>query len=114
MPATKWNQDINAGQDWMAAVNLLTADGTANRDITGHTLESKVKRHYKSVAPITTVTVMVVDASAGSIRLMLNNTKTSLLKNGKYVYDVELTNTGTGAKERVIEGVFTVRPEVTV
>jgi len=35
------------------------------------------------------------------------------LKNGKYVYDVELTNTGTGAKERVIEGVFTVRPEVT-
>ena len=114
MPATKWNQDINAGQDWMAAVNLLTADGSVNRDITGHTLESKVKRHHKSVAPTTTVTVNIVDAATGSIRLMLNNTKTSLLKNGKYVYDVELTNTGTGAKERVIEGVFTVRPEVTV
>lgn len=114
MPATKWNLDINAGQDWMAAINLLTPDGTVNRNITGHTLESKVRRHHKSVAPIATVTVVVVDAATGSLTLSLSNVQTSLMKNGKYVYDVEMTNTGTGVKERVIEGVFTVRAEVTV
>ena len=113
MAATKWNLDLNAGQDWMAAINLLVPDGTANRDITGHTLESKVRRHHKSVAPIATVTVVVVDAATGSLTLSLSNTQTSLMKNGKYVYDVELTTTSTGVKERVIEGVFTVRAEVT-
>ena len=114
MASTKWNLDLNAGQDWLAAIDLLIADGATNRDITGHTLESKVQRHHKSVAPITTVTVVVVDATQGSLTLSLSNTQTSLLKNGKYVYDVELTNTETGAKERVIEGVITIRAEVTV
>jgi len=113
MPATKWNQDINAGQDWMANINLLIADGTANRDITGQTLSSEVRRHFKSVSPKTSVNIMVNDASQGLITLSLTNAQTSLLKNGKYVYDVELTTTATGAKERVIEGVFTVKPEVT-
>jgi len=113
MPATKWNQDINAGQDWMANINLLIADGTANRDITGQTLSSEVRRHFKSVSPKTSVNIMVNDASQGLITLSLTNAQTSLLKNAKYVYDVELTTTATGAKERVIEGVFTVKPEVT-
>lgn len=113
MPATKWNQDINAGQDWMAQIHLLTADGSVNRDITGQTLSSEVRRHFKSVSPKTTVNIMINDATTGLVTLSLNNTQTSLLKNGKYVYDVELTTTATGAKERVIEGIFTVKPEAT-
>jgi len=113
MPATVWNQNVNAGQDWMAQIHLLIADGTANRDITGQTLSSDVKRHFKSASAKTSVNIMVNDASQGLITLSLTNAQTSLLKNGKYLYDVELTTTATGAKERVIEGVFTVKPEVT-
>jgi len=30
------------------------------------------------------------------------------------LYDVELTNSTTGAVDRVIEGIFNVRPEVTI
>ena len=74
---------------------------------------SDVKRHFKSASAKTSVNIMVNDASQGLITLSLTNAQTSLLKNGKYVYDVELTTTATGAKERVIEGVFTVKPEVT-
>jgi hypothetical protein len=113
MPATKWNQNINAGQDWMSQLNLLTADGSANRDITGQTLASEVRRHFKSASAKTTINIVINDASQGLITMSLNNTQTSLLKSGKYVYDVELTTTATGAKERVIEGVFTVKPEAT-
>ncbi len=113
MPATKWNQNINAGQDWMSQLNLLTADGSANRDITGQTLASDVRRHFKSASAKTTINIVINDASQGLITMSLNNTQTSLLKDGKYVYDVELTTTATGAKERVIEGVFTVKPEAT-
>ncbi len=113
MPATKWNQDINAGQDWMSQLNLLTADGSANRDITGQTLASEVRRHFKSASAKTAINIVINDASQGLITMSLNNTQTSLLKSGKYVYDVELTTTASGAKERVIEGVFTVKPEAT-
>jgi hypothetical protein len=56
---------------------------------------------------------MINDAATGLVTLSLTNVQTSLLKNGKYVYDVELTTTATGAKERVIEGIFTVKPEAT-
>jgi len=113
MPATKWNQNINAGQDWMSQLNLLTADGSANRDITGQTLASEVRRHFKSASAKTAINIVINDAAQGLITMSLNNTQTSLLRNGKYVYDVELTTTATGAKERVIEGVFTVKPEAT-
>jgi len=113
MPATVWNQNVNAGQDWEANLNLLQADGTTNRDITGHTLSSELRRHFKSVSPKASVNIVINDAATGLITLSLTNAQTSLLKNGKYVYDVELTTTATGVKERVIEGVFTVKPEVT-
>ena len=113
MAATKWNQDINAGQDWMANINLLSADGTTNRDITNHTLASDVRRHSKSVSAITNVNIMILDSATGNITLMLNNTQTSLMKNGKYVYDIELTApntltvkeaTGTFIADEVITG----------
>lgn len=91
MTAVKWNQDLNAGQDWMADINLLNTDGST-RNVINHTFESKIKRHYKSVAVKDSVTIMVVDADTGNIRLMLSNEKTSLLKTGKWLYDVEMTN----------------------
>ena len=95
MPATKWNQDLNAGQDWMANLNLLQPDGVTNRDITNHTLESKVKRHIKSVAAKLSLRIRVVEAATGNITMMLSAAETTLLKSGKYVYDVEVTAPNT-------------------
>ena len=112
MASVKWNLDVNAGQDWMADINLLDTSG-ANRNVTGHTFASKIKRHYKSVNVKESVTASVQNAAGGNIRLSLSNTQTTNLKDGIYLYDVEMTNTSTGAKERVIEGKITVRPEVT-
>ena len=91
MAAVKWNQDLNAGQDWMADINLLNEDGSS-RNVINHTFESKIKRHYKSVAVKSSVTIQVVNAGTGNIRLRLSNEQTSLLKTGKWLYDVEMTN----------------------
>ena len=113
MAATKWNIDINAGEDWKAIINLMMPDGVATRNVAGHTLESQLKRHTKSAAAKTSLVLTVLDEATGNIQLELTPTQTSLLKSGKYVYDVELTETATGKIERVIEGVFTIRPEVT-
>ena len=91
MATVKWNQDLNAGQTWMANINLLNIDGTV-RNITDHTLESKIKRHYTSASVKDTVSLMIMNHLTGNIRLMLSAEQTALLKSGKYIYDVELTD----------------------
>ena len=40
MAATKWNQDLNAGENCWADFNLKSGDGSTNRNITDHTLAS--------------------------------------------------------------------------
>ena len=40
-------------------------------------------------------------------------TQTAALDAERYVYDVEITETSTGTVTRVIEGLITVRPNVT-
>ena len=91
MASVKWNQDLNAGQDWMADINLLNSNGGV-RDITGQTLVSQVKRHYKSVSAKENVRCVVKDATTGNIQLMLSAEQTTNLKTGKWLYDVELTD----------------------
>ena len=118
MAAVKWNQDVNAGQDWMADLNLLLKDGT-NRDITKHTLAGQIKRHFKSVNVKENITIQVMNPVTGNIRLMLSSTQTTNLKFGKWLYDVEVTDRrgsyvtlsgdGTGA-----EAVATVAADGTI
>ena len=91
MTATKWNQDINAGDSWMADINLKTGTGT-NRDITNHTLASEIKRHYKSVNVKEPMNVEIKEASSGRVKLSLTAVQTTNLKFGKWIYDVELTD----------------------
>ena len=92
MASTKWNQDLNAGENWWADFNLKSADGNSNRNITDHTLASQIKRHYKSVSTKADFRVKVVDATQGNIQMFLTAAQTSALKFGKWVYDVELTD----------------------
>ena len=39
MATVKWNQDINAGSNWFADINILDSNGAA-RDVTGQTFQS--------------------------------------------------------------------------
>ena len=111
MAATKWNQDLNAGQDWYADINVLDVNGVA-RNITGFTFQSLIKRHYKSINSVP-ITVTVVNPVTGNITLALTAAQTALLKTGKFLYDIEMTHTATGYVERIIQGVITIRPEIT-
>lgn len=100
MAAVIWNHNLNAGQDWLADINLLNTDGST-RNIEDHTLESQVRRHYKSVNSKTSVNLKIVNDTLGNIQLSLTNAQTTLLKTGKYVYDVELIDR-RGAKVEIV------------
>lgn len=87
--ATTWNQDINAGTDWVAEFELLN-DNKKKRDVTGCTLASKAKRHYTSAA-FQEILIEVDEPATGRIRTSLTDVQTTLMKSGKYLYDIEMT-----------------------
>jgi hypothetical protein len=55
----------------------------------------------------------IANTTAGIIAITLTPEQTGALSNPRYVYDVTLTNTNTGYKIRVIEGILKVSRGVT-
>jgi len=109
--ATIANLQIDQGADFTTTINLDNTDGT-DFDLTGYTVKSQMAKTYASSTK-TTITAAISNASAGEITLTLTNTQTTALSAGRFVYDVEITQTSGGAKTRVIEGQITVHPQVT-
>ena len=109
--ATIANLQIDQGANFATTVNLTNLDST-DFNLTGYTVASQMARTYTS-ATKTTITAAINNAATGEIALSLTNTQTSALNSGRYVYDVEITQTSGGAKTRVIEGQITVHPQVT-
>ena len=67
-------------------------------------------RHYNSSTAVD-FTASISNASAGIISLSLSAAITNGMKAGRYVYDVEIDQSGT--KTRVLEGQLEVTPGVT-
>ena len=106
--ATIANLKVDQGADFATTINLNNLDGT-DFNLTGYTVASQMAKSYAS----TTKTASITDAATGAIQLSLTNAQTGALTQGRYVYDVEVTQTSGNVKTRVIEGQITVFPQVT-
>ena len=109
--ATIANLKVDQGADFATTINLNTLDGT-DFNLTGYTVAAQMAKSYAS-ATKTTITASITDAATGAIQLSLTNAQTGALTQGRYVYDVEVTQTSGNVKTRVIEGQITVFPQVT-
>jgi hypothetical protein len=70
---------------------------------------------YSSTRTRTIITCTVAaDATSGVITMALTADQTSQLEEGRYVYDLEILQTSSSTITRVIEGVVTVRPQVSI
>jgi hypothetical protein len=58
-------------------------------------------------------TAVVSNAPQGEISLSLSSTQTGGMKAGRYLYDVEIVNTDSGAVTRVVEGQVEINPRIT-
>jgi hypothetical protein len=109
---------IDQGADVAIELHLKELDGSA-KNLTGHTLTSKIKRNYNSGPEDTIdfVTIVADPPTSGVAILTLNNVITDqLITTGRYVYDVELTfrdDNGDDVIERILEGKIKVNPSVT-
>ena len=107
------NLTIDQGANFTSDVTVKDANANAF-NLTGYTARAKMAKGYSSTRTRTDFTCTIAgDATTGVVALSLTAAQTTALDDGRYVYDLEIEQTGTGNVTRVIEGVITVRPNVT-
>lgn len=103
--------DIDQGSDFTTVIELENDDGTP-MNLTGFAVYSQFRKSYGSTTAYQ-FTTSVVNAATGKISLSLLGTYSSTIKPGRYLYDVELYSSSSGAKTRVVEGIITINAEIT-
>ena len=105
------NQIVDQGSTWSKQITVYETDGTTVQNLTGYTVASQLRKNYTSTA-YTTINATNNSPTSGIIIMSLTATQTAALKSGRYVYDLQIT-AADSTVTRVIEGVITLRPEVT-
>ena len=88
---------------------FLLEDSQSNsaKDLTGFTGTCRMQRTL-NLGELTGLTVSFTNRALGKVRISLSNTQTALIAEGKYFYELMLTDPD-GVVERVIEGVVIVK-----
>src|SRR5210317_2401271 len=102
---------IDQGADYSASIDVTDSDGDTI-DLSGYTAAGQIRKTYSSSTAVNFTVSIASPASAGILNIGLSNTQTNAMKAGRYVYDVEITNSG-GVKTRVLEGQVEITPGVT-
>jgi hypothetical protein len=110
MAAVK-NLYIDQGSDFNAQITIYD-DNNLPWDLTGYTGEAKIKKSYYSSTSVNFTLSFAASRPTGTVVLELNSSQTSLLEQGRYLYDILIENE-YGKKTRVLEGIVTINPGVT-
>ena len=110
MAAVK-NLYIDRGTDFNAQITIYD-DNNAPWDLDGYVGEAKIRKSYYSSTSVDFTVSFPVIRTTGTVIRDLTSTQTSSLEQGRYLYDVVLTNS-SGKKTRVIEGIVTINAGVT-
>ncbi len=105
------NLTIDQGATFSSDVTVKDANGNPF-NLTGYTAQAKMAKGFASTRTrINMTTSIATDATTGVVTLSLTAAESGALDAERYVYDLEITS-GAGVT-RVIEGLITVRPQVT-
>ena len=104
------NLFIDQGATFSTTVTVTNADESAF-DLTSHTVAAQIRKSYSSSSKTDFTATIGTPATEGKIQLQLTATQTGALEEGRYVYDVEVTQDTTVT--RVLEGLVTISPQVT-
>jgi len=92
----------------------LTDDITnANINVAVYSFACQMRRSYYSANSTANITCSITDAANGEVTMLLDYANTSNINAGRYLFDIEMLNTSTGNKTRILEGIITVTPEIT-
>ena len=102
---------MDQGSDYSNIITIASSAGVA-LDLTNYTVAAQMRKSYGS-STYYPFTASVYNAATGRIRLQLSATDSSDIPAGRYLYDIEITNTVSEARTRVLEGTVIVTPEIT-
>ena len=107
------NLTIDQGATFSSDVTVKDSNNNAF-DLTGYTASAKMAKGFSSTRTRTSITCTIsTPATSGIVTLALTADQTTNLDEGRYVYDLEILQTSSSTVTRVIEGIITVRPQVT-
>jgi hypothetical protein len=106
--ATNKNLVIEQGTTFSANIQFLDTNKNPI-SLAGYSVRSKMRTSYDA-ANAAVLIASVSDAANGNVNLFLQSANTSLLPQGRYVYDVEAYTGNTVI--RIVEGSITVSPGV--
>lgn len=109
--AAKANIVVDQGADFSTTITVTDANGDIV-DLFGYTAEGQIRKHYTSSTKVDFVVAFGTPRTDGLLTLSLSAANTSVMEAGRYVYDVNLTESG-GTVSRMVEGICTVTPRVT-
>ena len=90
---------------------LEDSQSNSAKDLTGFTGTCKMQRTL-NLGSLTSFTLAFTNRSLGKVRISLTSTQTANIADGKYFYELILTDPN-GVVERVIEGIVIVKHPVT-
>ena len=106
--ATRVPLIIEQGSTFSVLVELYD-DLDQPLDVTDMTAEGKMRKYFTSSNSHSFSTQL----SNGELILEMDYVETANIEAGRYVYDVEITDTVSNTVVRLIEGIVTVTPQVT-
>ena len=106
------NQIIDQGSTFSKSITVYQTDGATIQDLSAYTPTSQLRKNYTSTSYITINATKATPHTSGVIVMSLTAVQTAALKSGRYVYDLQIT-AADSTVTRIIEGVITLRPEVT-
>ena len=110
--STITNLYIDQGATFNSVVTLRNQDGTAI-NLTNYSVKSQFRKSYQSSVANNFTASVYGAPSNGQVRLQLAAAASSAIKAGRYLYDIEITNTISNEKFRVLEGIIILTPEIT-
>ena len=103
---------LDQGTTFNNVINLTDDVTNAYINVSGYVVRSQMRRSYYSANASANITCTITDAANGEITMSMTAANTANLKAGRYLYDLEVTDT-SGNVSRILEGVISVTPEVT-
>ena len=97
--------------DFEQSFVLEDSRSNSEKNLTGFSATCKMQRTL-NLGSLTEFTISFPDRLEGKVSISLNDTQTALIEEGKYFYELMLTDPND-VTERVIEGVVIVKHPVT-
>jgi hypothetical protein len=102
---------INQGADYSRGFTIIDESTQIGLDVSSYIFRSQMRKNLSSVSNVS-ISIVLVDAVNGRVKMTLNNYVTSLLVENRYQYDIEMESI-LGVVTRIVEGIITINPNVT-